>query len=52
MNDIPEPGKCQHEACSCPLPEAGGDYCSEHCEHAAKGGPHEGCQCGHPECVE
>lgn len=51
MRNVQEPEKCQHEACSCPLPETG-DYCSEHCEEAAKGGIGNGCQCGHPECVE
>jgi len=51
MKDTKKPDQCQHEACSCPLAETG-DYCSEYCETAAGGEIGEGCQCGHPDCVE
>jgi hypothetical protein len=50
MKNTQEPSQCQHEACSCPLPETEGNYCSENCEEAAKGGISEGCQCGHADC--
>lgn len=31
---------------------ATGDYCSEHCANAQKGGMAGDCRCGHPECGE
>lgn len=50
-----EKQKCKHEGCRCEA-SSGKDYCSEHCEQAAKGlgnvqpGVQKRCDCGHPAC--
>jgi hypothetical protein len=50
--------KCRHPGCACEAP-AGKEYCSEHCEQAAKKGSTQGsatqdsqsgCGCGHSAC--
>ena len=51
-----EQQKCKHQGCQCEAP-SGKDYCSEHCEQAAKGlgnppqGMQQRCGCGHSGCA-
>ncbi|CAA9429928.1 MAG: hypothetical protein AVDCRST_MAG74-3619 [uncultured Pyrinomonadaceae bacterium] len=51
MENIQKENQCQHPGCKCARPSTG-DYCSETCANAQKGGMETGCRCGHPECGE
>ena len=49
MNIGEKAEKCAHPPCRCTASTAG-EYCSEHCRHAAGGGAETECECGHPDC--
>ena len=51
MEQMQTENQCQHQGCKC-LPPSTGEYCSENCENAQKGGMDDECKCGHPECSE